>query len=138
VIHYGPQSRRVRSQLHPQLQRLVDEYADCAPDTMDLSLVCGFRNEATQNAMFARGTSKRRWPLGKHNRQPSEAFDFVPYPFDTHTWEDSLRFARIAGAFFIVAHRIAVPIRWGGDWDADGRSLGERFLDLGHIELVTS
>jgi len=39
---------------------------------------------------------------------------------------------------YIEAGKIgqSVGLRWGGDWNGDGRSDDERFLDLPHYELV--
>jgi peptidoglycan L-alanyl-D-glutamate endopeptidase CwlK len=30
---------------------------------------------------------------------------------------------------------MGIAVRWGGDWDHDGKSKDEQFLDLGHFEL---
>lgn len=73
--------------------------------------------------------------LGSHqlNTLPSNAVDIAPYPLD---WSDSLAFARLAGFVQAVADSMGIAVRWGGDWDQDGKSKDERFLDLVHFELV--
>lgn len=55
----------------------------------DITVLCGHRGEAEQNAAYAAGNSKLKWPNSKHNKTPSEAVDIVPYPIN---WEDTSRF----------------------------------------------
>jgi peptidoglycan L-alanyl-D-glutamate endopeptidase CwlK len=136
-ISYGPASRACIDQLDGRLQRVLYRYADMAPPELDLSIIVGHRGEAAQNEAFRTKKSKTPWPRSKHNRQPSWAFDFRPHPFPSaEHWKDALRFGRIAGAILWVAASENVPVRWGGDWDQDGQSIDESFLDLGHVELI--
>ena len=111
-------------------------------DIMDLSVLCGERSKEEQNKAYAEGKSKLQWPDSKHNIKPGQdkakAVDVIPYFLqgkEHYDWEDELAFARLAGVIMAVAHRHGVKIRWGGDWDRDGRSADERFLDLPHFEL---
>jgi peptidoglycan L-alanyl-D-glutamate endopeptidase CwlK len=123
--------------LDPRLARVLHCYAAFAPPELDLTIICGHRNQADQTAAFEAKRSKTPWPRSKHNSKPARAFDFIPAPFSAPgDWRDALRFARIAGAVLWVAAQEKVPMRWGGDWDQDGRSLDETFLDLGHLELL--
>lgn len=138
-ISYGPKSRAAIAELDGRLQRLLDRYADAADASLDLTIIVGHRGEAAQNAAFAAGASKLAWPHSKHNSLPSKAFDFVPYPFagGSKEWNDLARFARIAGALKVIANQERIAIRWGGDWDGDGRVVGdETFIDAGHVELL--
>lgn len=139
AITYGKQSRACIEQLDGRLQRVLYRYADWAPPELDLTIIVGHRGEAAQNEAFnARPQrSKTPWPKSKHNRLPSWAFDFRPAPFPSaEHWKDGVRFGRIAGAILWVAAAERVPVRWGGDWDQDGQSIDESFLDLGHVELI--
>ena len=118
---------------HPDLQAVVHK----ASDIMDLSVICGHRNEHDQNAAYQAGKSTKQWPDSKHNAWPSHAVDILPYfdqgnPYD---WDEHLAFARLAGTLFAVAFSMGVKIRWGGDWNQNNRSNDERLLDLGHFEL---
>jgi peptidoglycan L-alanyl-D-glutamate endopeptidase CwlK len=123
--------------LDGRLQRVLYRYADLAPAELDLSIVCGHRGEAAQTKAFETKKSKTPWPKSKHNRLPSWAFDFTPYPFaGGKDWNDLARFARIAGGILIAAAIEKVPVRWGGDWDQDGATIDERFVDAGHVELM--
>jgi peptidoglycan L-alanyl-D-glutamate endopeptidase CwlK len=136
-ISYGPASRANIDQLDGLLQRILYRYADSAPPELDLSIICGHRGEAEQTRAFQTKKSKTPWPRSKHNRIPSWAFDFRPFPFPTaEHWKDGIRFGRIAGAILWVAAQEKVPVRWGGDWDQDGQTIDETFLDLGHVELI--
>jgi peptidoglycan L-alanyl-D-glutamate endopeptidase CwlK len=45
----------------------------------DLTVLCGYRDQKEQDAAFASGNSKLRWPKSKHNRVPSLAVDVAPF-----------------------------------------------------------
>lgn len=136
VCRYGAASMLVHSTLHPNLQRLFSEYIRRAPKHLDSALVCGFRGEDAQNRAFAEKNSTKRWPDSKHNVYPSLACDIRPAsPFVSKDWEDKVRFARIVGFIECVSFDLGISIRCGLDWNSDGRSIDERFPDLGHIEL---
>lgn len=114
---------------HPKLQALMNEvikYEDCV-------ILCGHRGQAEQDQAFRDGKSKLKWPQGKHNTLPSNAVDIAPYPLD---WNDHLAFARLAGYVQAIADGMGIAVRWGGDWNGNGKSKDERFLDLVHFELV--
>ncbi len=113
----------------PRLQALLRE----AIKHVDFSVLCGHRGVEEQEEAYRTGKSKARWPNSKHNTLPSVAVDVAPYPVD---WQDTARFARLAGYLERIAHEQGIAIRWGGDWDRDGRTNDERFIDMPHIELV--
>lgn len=112
-----------------QLQRILRE----AIRHVDFTVICGYRTQEEQDDAFRRGASTKRWPLSKHNRVPSVAVDIAPYPVD---WKDTARFARLAGYIERIAHEQGVTIRWGGDFNQDGRTRDETFIDMPHLELV--
>ena len=117
------------------LQELVHE----ASNIMDISVLCGHRTADQQDEMFNKGLSKLHYPWSKHNRTPSDAVDIIPY-FSKgkyrYDWKDTLAFGRMAGIMFALAHQKGIKLRWGGDWDMDGRSADETFLDLPHFEVI--
>lgn len=100
---------------------------------VDFTVLCGFRGPDEQEDAFRTGRSKVRWPNSKHNRRPSVAVDLAPFPVD---WTDTARFARLAGYIERIAHEQGVKLRWGGDFDQDGRTVGEKFIDMPHLEIV--
>lgn len=100
---------------------------------VDFSVLCGHRGEDEQNEAFRLKRSTKQWPDSKHNVLPSIAVDIAPYPVD---WNDTARFARLAGYIERIAHEQGVAIRWGGDWNGNFRTDDERFIDMPHLELV--
>lgn len=122
MIKYGKASRAKIDELDGRLQRLLDRYSDSAPADLDLSITCGHRGEAEQNAAFDAGKSKKRWPESGHNKLPAKAFDFTPYPFKG--WGDTLGFARIQGALRIIAEQEGIELKPMIEWD------------LGHVETA--
>ena len=120
----------VRKTLHPDLQALVDE----AIDYIDFSLVCGYRNRVDQEEAFKTGHSKAPWPQSKHNRLPSDAFDFMPYPDGKK--EDYIFLAgMLLGMATILreAGKIKANIKSGADFNGNNR-VSDDGWDLGHVE----
>lgn len=112
-----------------RLQTLVAEVAKAIPCTV----LEGHRGEAAQNAAYAAGKTKLRWPNGKHNSQPSRAVDLAPTPVD---WNDRERFTLFAGFVLGTAAAHGVPLRWGGDWNGNFKVADNGFDDLVHFELA--
>ena len=104
----------------------------------DCTILEGHRNAEDQNAAYAAGRSKVKYPHSKHNQQPALAVDVVPYPIN---WHDTDRMRFFAGfvqglaAALKEQGRISHHIRWGGDWDRDTELHDNRFMDLPHFEL---
>lgn len=132
---FGNVSKNRLQFCHPKLQRLLTEAMARADRrrTLDFTIVCGHRGEAAQNAALAAGKSTKAWPDSKHNRLPSVAVDVAPYPT---VWGDAPAFARLAGYIQAVADDLDIEIRWGGDWNDNGRTDDERLVDLPHLELT--
>lgn len=112
----------------PRLQAILKE----AIRHVDFTIMCGFRGPDEQEDAYRTGRSKVRWPNSKHNRRPSVAVDLAPFPVD---WTDTARFARLAGYIERIAHEQGIKLRWGGDFDRDGRTKGEAFVDMPHLEI---
>ena len=60
------------------------------------------------------------------------AVDLVPYPVD---WNDLDKFDQVAKAIFAAAKELGVSIRWGADWDNDGKYREKGEYDSPHFEL---
>lgn len=93
---------------------MADVDAGLVPHVKDLTVLCGYRGEAEQNAAFDRGASKLRYPKSKHNRIPSLAVDLAPYPID---WHDMAAWRALRAHTVNVAARLGIKIRhisW--DW----------------------
>ena len=61
-----------------------------------------------------------------------KAVDLVPYPVD---WNDLKKFDAIAKAMLQAAKELNVPIRWGADWDNDGKPREKGESDSPHFEI---
>ena len=128
---FGARSERHMATLVVQWRTVLHRALDYG--VMDFAVLQGFRDQAAQDEAFARGASKLRWPHSVHNTSPSRAVDLAPWPID---WNDSLAFARLAGLVAAAAAEEGFAVRWGGDWDSDGSSRDQSFMDIGHFELV--
>lgn len=72
----------------------------------------------------------------KHRKQPDgfgHAVDLLPAPFD---WKAPGPFDLVAKAMLAAAKELGVNIRWGADWDADGRPRERGETDSPHFELA--
>ena len=61
-----------------------------------------------------------------------KAVDLVPYPVD---WNDLKKFDVIAQAMLQAAKELDVSIRWGADWDGDGKPRERGESDSPHFEI---
>ena len=110
----------------------------------DFTVVEGFRGKEDQNRAYDAGRSQLRWPDSKHNHRPSLAVDLAPYVSEIKNidWEDIKAFCVLKGMLMMVAARLLAEgrithqVRWGGDWDRDGRTVDQTFHDLPHYELI--
>jgi peptidoglycan L-alanyl-D-glutamate endopeptidase CwlK len=137
---FGKSSTERLATCHPDLQLIFNT----AIRTVDCSVFCGHRNKLNQDKAFADGLSQVKWPNSKHNKFPSMAVDGGPYfpELKNTDWEDHKAFAVFAGYLMRIADEllekklITHRLRWGGDWDGDGRTNDQTFVDLPHFELV--
>jgi peptidoglycan L-alanyl-D-glutamate endopeptidase CwlK len=142
---YGTRSRSRLGTCHLALQEIADRALEYSP--YDITIVHGWRDEEEQNSLFDAGASKKRWPYSRHNKtnRPtyvgeranivSDALDFAPYIDRTIYWNDTHIFAVVAGCFASAAITLGYRLRWGGDWDSDGKTTDQTFMDWGHIEM---
>jgi len=122
---FGKRSKEQLATCHADLQRVANH----AIKHIDFTVTEGHRGKEAQNAAFAKGFSKVRWPNGNHNSKPSRAFDFVPYPFNGN-WKDKTlipRLKKIGAQLKASAADLAIKVSYGGDWKS--------FKDYPHLEL---
>ena len=137
---FGTSSIKRLVTCHPDLQKIFNEVIT----TVDCSIFCGYRNKAEQQKAFTNNLPQLEFPNSKHNKSPSLAVDAGPYfaELKNTDWSDRLAFAVFAGYVIATAdkllkeNKITHRVRWGGDWDMDGRTLDQKFTDLPHFELV--
>lgn len=126
---FSKQSRDRLAECHPDIQRVMERVVQ----HFDCTILVGQRSEEDQNAAFAAGRSKLRFPQSKHNKNPSHAVDVSPYPIE---WGDRDRQHYFAGVVMATARAMGVNLRWGGDWDGDTETKDNTFDDLVHFEIV--
>jgi len=137
---FGNASTTRLATCHIDLQLIFNEVCK----TVNCSIFCGYRAKESQEKAFIAGLSQVQFPNSKHNNFPSMAVDAGPYfpELKNTDWDDAIAFASFHGYVKRVAEellkagRISHTIRWGGDWDSDGRTSDETFKDLPHFELV--
>lgn len=125
--------------VHPKLVTVVSKAIELS--TQDFMVLCGVRTLAEQKALYAQGRTTPgpivTWTLNSRHI-PKEggygyAVDLVPYPVD---WNTSSKFDAISKAMFAAAKELDIKIRWGADWDMDGKPKEKGETDSPHFELV--
>ena len=131
---FGTESLTFKAQLHPDLQKVLDE----AIKIVDFKITCGHRGQAEQHDCFLRGASQVDWPNGKHNKIPSEAVDVGVYYVEKHgvNWSEKEAQYMLVGMIKAVAWYLGIKLRCGADWDGDMSTKDQTFHDIWHIELL--
>ena len=134
----GPQSRARLQGVHPDLVKVVQRAIELTDQ--DFMVLEGVRTPARQKELYAQGRTapgpKVTWTLNSnHFINPKTGFghavDLVPFPVDwSHTKLDV-----VSKAMFAAAWELGVPIRWGADWDRDGKPREKGETDSPHFEL---
>jgi len=140
MFSFGAASINALGGCNIRLVRIASEAIKVSP--YDFSITEGHRTRTRQKELFDLGRTHIDGvvEIGKHNMEPSLAWDFVPYP-DTiagvSVWDEEgwWRFEVVAGVIMAVANKLLTPVRWGGDWDGDGSRRDQTLHDLPHIEL---
>ena len=128
MYKFGRKSRERLATCDKKLQKVFNEvikYVDC-------SVLEGHRSEERQNKLFEEGKTKVKYPVGRHNSNPSNAVDVTPYPVD---WNDRERQTLFAGFVMGVARGMDIRLRWGGDWNMNFKVKDNRFDDFPHFEI---
>jgi peptidoglycan L-alanyl-D-glutamate endopeptidase CwlK len=134
----GLQSRARLQGVHPDLVKVVERAIELTDQ--DFMVLEGVRTPARQKELYAQGRTKPgpkvTWTLNSnHFINPKTGFghavDLVPFPVDwSHTKLDV-----VSKAMFAAARELVVPIRWGADWDRDGKPREKGETDSPHFEL---
>ncbi len=140
-FRYSEESMAKLETVDPRLAGVFVEALELG--LIDIYIDFGARDQKGQDQLFARGLSKVRYPHSKHNVGPeagrtlAAAVDAVPYIAGRGALWDRDLCCFLAGIVLTTAHRLRVPIRWGGNWDGDGAPLIDQgFDDLAHFELM--
>ena len=159
-IKFGQTSLERLATLKPALRRVVERAASLAAPEEDFKILEGVRTREQMKINYGKGRTAEQLKVvgieakyaapkeakvtwlrnpfnSKHAADPkdglSAAVDVVPYPVD---WNDLGRFNRLAGLMFRAAALEGVHIRWGADWDEDGKPREKGETDSPHFELA--
>lgn len=102
---------------------------------VDFTVLEGVRTLERQRELYAQGRTAPgkivTWTM-KSRHIEGKAVDLVPYPLD---WNDLDKFDKIKNAMFQAAREQDVNLRWGADWDGDGKYREKGEYDSPHFEL---
>ena len=126
--------------VHPKLVNVVKRAIELTKQ--DFKVLEGVRTPERQKELYAQGRTKPgpkvTWTLtSNHFVNPKtgygHAVDLVPYPVD---WETLSKFDAIQKAMFAAAKELGVTIRWGANWNRNGKPREKGETDSPHFELV--
>lgn len=126
--------------VHPRLVAIVRRAIELT--NQDFMVLEGVRTPARQRELYARGRTKPgpkvTWTMNSNhfvNKSTGygHAVDLCPFPVD---WNDLGKFDAISVAMFAASEELKIPIRWGADWDRDGKPRERGETDSPHFELV--
>lgn len=139
AFRLGAQSLARLKGVHPDLVRVVERAIAISPQ--DFMVLEGVRTLARQKELYAQGRTKPgpkvTWTLTSNHFVKADGFghavDLVPYPVD---WNALSKFDAMSKAMFAAAAELGVPLRWGADWDRDGKPRERGETDSPHFELA--
>lgn len=129
--------------VHPKMVAVVRRALEICGQTNgpDFVVIDGLRTDEEQMALYRigrRGRAGERpvtWTLNSNHKKNARtgfghAVDLYP-----GTWTDLKAFDKVAMAMFQAAGELHTPIRWGADWDRDGKPRERGETDSPHFEL---
>lgn len=106
---------------------------------VDFTVVEGVRSRARQVQLYAQGRTTAgkivTWTL-KSKHIDGLAVDLAPVADGKIDWTDLKKFDAIGAAMKKAAAELGVTIRWGADWDRDGKLREKGESDSPHFEIV--
>lgn len=102
---------------------------------VDFTVLEGVRTLERQRELYAQGRTAPgkivTWTM-KSKHLEGKAVDLVPYPLD---WNDLKKFDKISKAMFAAAKEQGVKLRWGADWNSNGKPREKGETDSPHFEI---
>lgn len=134
----GPKSRERLVGVHPDMVRVVE--LAIQKTTQDFMVLEGVRTPARQLELYAQGRTKPgnivTWTKTSNHFKKADGYghavDLCPWPVD---WGTLSKFDAISKAMFAAAAELKIGIRWGADWDEDGKPRERGESDNPHFEL---
>jgi peptidoglycan L-alanyl-D-glutamate endopeptidase CwlK len=135
---FGARSLENMVGVHPKLVRVLN--LAIKKSKVDFMVIEGVRSLARQKQLYAQGRTTPgkvvTWTLNSNHFKKADGFghavDILPAPYD---WKDTAPFDAVADAMFAAAKELGVRIRWGADWDRDGKPRERGETDSPHWEL---
>lgn len=112
--------------VHADLVKVVRRAIELS--SVDFKVIEGKRTMARQKELFAKGATQTM----NSRHLTGHAVDLLPLPVD---WNNRKPFELVSQAMFAAAKELNIKIRWGGDWNENGKSADEKFYDGPHFEL---
>lgn len=134
----GFRSRQKMEGLHPKLIAVIERAIQITKQ--DFSVLEGLRTKERQQQLYDQGRKTAgpivTWTLNSRHLPGKDglgrAVDLAPHPLD---WNDLKKFDAIADAMFAAAKELKVKLRWGADWDGDGKRRERGESDSPHFEI---
>lgn len=132
-------SKRKLEGVHPKLKAVVE--LALLKSKVDFKVIEGVRTEERQKLLYAQGRTAPgpvvTWTLNSNhfvNKSTGfgHAVDLLPEPYD---WKELKQFDLMAEAMMEAAKELDVTIRWGADWDSDGKLREKGETDSPHFEI---
>lgn len=137
---FSETSKKRLATCHEDLQKIAKMAIQVTP--IDFGIAEGHRSIERQQELYERGLTKMDGieNIGKHNHEPSEAFDVFAYVNGSACY-DKETLCLLAGVLFSCAAVLRAKgiiesnLRWGGNWDRDQVIIkDQKFQDLVHYE----
>lgn len=136
---FGSRSLERLKGVHPNLVKVVKRALELSD--VDFTVLEGVRTKQRQLQLFAQGRTTAApvvtWTKTSNhfvNKKTGfgHAVDLAPVPID---WNNTKAFDLMAKAMFAASKELGIPIRWGADWDRDGKYRERGESDSPHFEL---
>ncbi|MDO9858959.1 M15 family metallopeptidase [Glaesserella parasuis] len=132
----GQASEEKLKGVHSDLVKVV--HLALSKSAVDFRVIEGLRTKERQQQLFKQGATKTM----NSRHLTGHAVDLAPIVAvegkAAIPWNDKSKFKDVAKAMFQAAKELNVTIRWGGDWNENGKSEDEKFYDGPHFELHRS
>lgn len=132
AFKFSKRSETSLTGVNPRLVKVVRRALELT--TADFIVIEGVRTLARQQELYAQGRTAQgkvvTWTM-KSKHIDGLAVDLLPV---VNGWEGD--FAAISKAMFAAAAELGVNIRWGADWNQNGRPHEKGETDSPHFELV--
>ncbi|WON77567.1 M15 family metallopeptidase [Serratia sp. UGAL515B_01] len=129
MFRFSKRSEENLKGVNPALVKVVRRAIELT--TVDFMVIEGLRTQERQRQLVRNGTSQTL----SSRHLTGHAVDCAPLVKGSIPWNDKSKFKAVSDAMFTAAKELGVKIRWGGDWNENGRSDDEKFYDGPHFEL---